>query len=152
MEGLSGRARKALGASSTLGGRGAALLFANRAHETKPFPRQRLDQTLLLAAVAYCTSGHIQAGRQCRVRDDAPVPNGRDDIILADDACPVSDEVVEKIKYLRCNGNHVRPAAQLATVGVEHAVFEEIAQVGPLAAPSIRTIVARAEAEKSDRC
>ena len=124
MEGLSGRASAAL-----------ALPWASRwprhppalpapSHETIALPRQRLDQTLFLTVIADRTSGHIQAGRQCRVRDDAPVPYGRNQIVLADNASSISDEVVEEIKHLRRNGNHVQSATQLAPIGIEYAVIK----------------------------
>ena len=47
---------------------------------------------------------------------------------LADDALPVTDQIVEQIEYLWCDGDDVRPAMQLAPVSVERVLLEEIAQ------------------------
>ena len=72
--------------------------------------------------------GNIQAGRQRRIGDDPPVPNGPDEVILADHALPVADQVVEQVEYLWRDGDDVRPAMQLAPVGVQCVLLEEVAQ------------------------
>ena len=70
----------------------------------------------------------IQAGRQRRIGHATPVPNGVDEVVLADDALPVADQVIEQVEYLWRDGDDVRSAMQLAPVGVECVVLEEIAQ------------------------
>ena len=72
--------------------------------------------------------GGIQAGRQRRIGHDTPVPNGVDEVVFADDALPVADQVIEQVEYLWRDGDDVRPAMQLAPVSVECVLLEEIAQ------------------------
>jgi hypothetical protein len=49
-------------------------------------------------------------------------------VVLADDALPVADQVVEQVEYLWRDGDQVRTATQLTPVGVECVPLEEIAQ------------------------
>ena len=108
---------------------------ATSTRPTEALARQCLDEALFLAGVADRTPGDIQAGRQRRIGDDTPVPNGVDEVVLADDALPVADQVVEQVEYLWRDGDDVRAAMQLAPVGVECVVLEEIAHaVDPWAA------------------
>jgi hypothetical protein len=116
-------------------------LFAHGTHETEAPARQRLDQALLLAAVADRASNDVAGGHR-RVGDDAAVPDGGDEVVLADHALAVGDQVSEHIEHLRRNGNRVHPATQLSPVGVEHAILEEITQaavpisgIGPCGPP-----------------
>jgi hypothetical protein len=96
--------------------------------ETEAFPRQRSDEALLLAGIADRTPDDIQAGRQHCIRNDTSVPNGIDQLILADDALPVADRVIEQIERLRRNRNDLRPTMQLAQISVKGVILEEIAQ------------------------
>jgi len=89
---------------------------------------QEHNEALFFSAVSNRATGGIQAGRKRGVRYDAATPNGVDEIVLADDALPVSDQVFEQIEYLWRNGNALSPALRFAPVGVEGVVLEEIAQ------------------------
>ena len=97
-------------------------------NETKALARQGLDEALLIPGIADCTPGDIQARRQCRIGNATPVPDGVDEVVLADDALPVSDQVIEQVEYLWSDGDYFRPAMQLAPVGVECELIEVIAQ------------------------
>jgi hypothetical protein len=55
---------------------------------------------LFLAGIADCIPGGIQAGCQRRVRYAAPIPNGFDEVVLADNPLPVADQVFEQVKNL----------------------------------------------------
>jgi hypothetical protein len=57
--------------------------------------------------------------------DDAPVPDRRQQVILAGDAIPVRDEIGERIEYLGFDLDEVAAAAQLAPLQVENVVTEE---------------------------
>jgi hypothetical protein len=93
---------------------------------------------LFLSVITDCTPGHIQARSQCGIGDDAPVPDGGDEIVLADDSLSVANQVFEKIKHLGCNRYEACPATQLAAVSVQHAVLEEITQASvPRAASDV---------------
>jgi hypothetical protein len=91
-------------------------------------PPARLDQALLLPGIADCAAGDIQPGRQCCVRNATPIPNDIDEVVFADDALPVADQVIEQIEHLWRDGDDVRPAMQLAPLSVERVLLEEIAQ------------------------
>jgi len=84
------------------------LRFLHCANETETFARQCFDQALLLARVADCVANRIQAGCQRGIRDRASVPDGADEVILADDALPVADQVIEQIEHLGCDRDHFR--------------------------------------------
>jgi hypothetical protein len=105
-----------------------SLLLPHCAHEAEALARQCLDQPLLLAAVADGASRNVDAGRDCGIGDDAAVPDSGDEIILADDALAVADQVSEQVEHLRRDGHRLRPATQFPAVGVEHAILEQITQ------------------------
>ena len=96
--------------------------------ETKALARQCLDQALLLAGIADRSPGGIQARRQRCIGHTAPIPNGVDEVVFADDALPVTDQIVEQVEHLWRDRDGVRSAMQLAPVNVECVLLEEIAQ------------------------
>src|SRR5262249_8819282 len=85
------------------------------------------DKTLLLAGVADCASDGVQSGRQRRIRYNSAFPNRVYEIVLADDAIPAADQIFEQIENLWRRSHNIGPAPQLAPVGVQRTVFEEIA-------------------------
>src|SRR6266436_7328587 len=102
--------------------------FVHHANEAKALSWQCFDEALFLAGIADHTPGDIEAGRQRRIGDDTPIPNGVDEVVFTDDTLPVADQVVEQVEYLWRDGDDVRPAMQLAPVGVQCVLLEEIAQ------------------------
>jgi hypothetical protein len=68
--------------------------------ETEALSRQCLDQALFLAGIADRVPRGIEASCQRFVGDDAPAPNGIDEVVLADDALPVADQIIEQVEYL----------------------------------------------------
>ena len=104
------------------------MRFPHLCDETKAFPRQCFDEALFVPGIADCAAGDIQTGRQRPIGDDTAVPNGVDEVVSTDDALPVEDQVVEQVEYLWRDGDDVRPAMQLAQVGVQCVLLEEIAQ------------------------
>ena len=132
IEGLSGRARAGCGGSA----RAPAAVadsglssFLYQSDEPEALARQRLDQTLFLAGIADRASSDIQAGREGRIGHNTPVPNGIDEVVLADDVLPVADQIVEQVEDLWRDGNGFRAAMQLAPVRVERIILEHITQV-----------------------
>ena len=78
---------------------------------------------------AFPTSGLMRRSKQPLHSITSPArPRGVDEVVFADNALPVTDQVIEQVEYLRRDGNDVRPAMQLAPVGVECVLLEEIAQ------------------------
>jgi len=49
---------------------------------------------------------------------NAPVPNDTDKVVFANNVIPIADQVIEQVEYLWRDGDHVRPAMQLAAVRV----------------------------------
>jgi hypothetical protein len=98
------------------------------ANEAKTLSWQRLDEALFFPGIADRASGSIEAGGQRHIGHDASIPDGVHEIVFADDALPVPDQVIEQIENLRCGRNDVGTAMQLAAVGVESVILEEITQ------------------------
>jgi hypothetical protein len=95
------------------------------------------------AAVADCASRRGDPAVERRIGDDPPAPHRRQEIVLADDALAVLQEIDEEIEDLRLRGYPVTATAQLATRGVEHMVAEQKPQSGPPAGSLGRLAVTR---------
>src|SRR5262249_26958737 len=102
--------------------------FLHQADEANAFARQRLDQTLFLAGIADRASRNIQPRRQCRIGNGPPLPDGGNQIVLADDALAVADQEIEQIEHWGRDRDGFSAAMQLAAAGVESTVLEKIAQ------------------------
>jgi hypothetical protein len=89
---------------------------------TEALAQQCFDQALFLTGIADRAPGNIQAGCQRRIGHAATIPDGVDEVVLADDALPVADQVIEQVEHLWRDGDHVRPAMQFAPVGVERVL------------------------------
>ena len=70
------------------------------AHETKALSWKCFDKTLLRAGVADRASDGVQPGRQRRIRYNPTIPNRVYEIVLADDAIPAADQILEQIENL----------------------------------------------------
>jgi hypothetical protein len=57
-----------------------------------------------------------------RVRDDPPAPNALDQIVLADDPATVAHQIDEKVENLRFERDRLSPAAQFASLDIEHVI------------------------------
>src|SRR6266581_790808 len=133
MEGLSGRTS---GSASSTGRRRFSAIAARPfcASRTVPTKRKPLrgsvfDEALFIAGIADRIPGGVQASRQRGIGDNASVPDGADEVVFADDALPVSNQVIEQVKNLRCDRHRIRPAMQFTPFGVQRVILEEIAQV-----------------------
>jgi hypothetical protein len=61
-----------------------------------------------------------------------------DEVVFADDAFPVADQVIEQVEHLWRDRDCVRAATSFAPVGVECVLLEEIAQAAnPSGGPPI---------------
>src|SRR5260370_8988419 len=81
-------------------GRRRAVTF-DITEETKPTLMQRANETLVVAAVAERAPGRADARAQCRLRDDASLPNRLEQLVLAHDSIAVADEVNKEVDHLR---------------------------------------------------
>ena len=102
--------------------------FPHRSDKAKALSRQCLDEALFLARITDGASSGIQAGRERRFGDDTPLPDGLDQVVLADDMLPVADQVVQQVEDLRRDRDQFSAATKLAAVSVESAILEEVAQ------------------------
>ena len=58
------------------------------------------------------------------VRDDPSAPHQRNEIVSADDAIAVFQQVNQQVEHLRLHRHQLAATAQLATIGVEDVVIE----------------------------
>jgi len=82
------------------------LVAGLRAHfpdEAHAFTRDRANQLLFPAAVADRPSRRVDAACQRRVRYDPSAPDGRNEIVLADDPIAILHQVDQQIEDLRLN-------------------------------------------------
>ncbi len=123
MDGLSGRL--SVGASVAVGERAAGsmrlvrLVDLNGPHETKALAGNGPDQALLTPAVLDRASNRIDPGCQCRVRDDASIPDACDKVVLADHPLAILDQEQQKVEDLRRQRHKMAYAPQLALGYIE---------------------------------
>ena len=55
-------------------------------------------------------------------RDDAAVPDGLDEVVLADDAVPIFDQVDQQVEHLRLDANHLAGPGQLTQPRIQHVL------------------------------
>ena len=60
------------------------------------------------------------------LRNNAALPHGGNQIVLAYDSIAVADEVMQQIKNLRLDRNTIFTAQQFLPVGIERKVFESV--------------------------
>ena len=104
------------------------MCFQYSSDETEALSRQGFDKALLVARIADRAPSSIQPGSQRSIGHAAPVPDRIDQVVLADDAPPVADQIIEQIEYLWRDRYDGGPALQFAQVRVECVVFEKKAQ------------------------
>ena len=68
-----------------------------------------------------------------------PIPDGGDQVVLADNPVAVLDQIFEEIEDLRGNGDLLRPATQLAPVRVKGKLSEAIEQIAVPCSKMLRT-------------
>src|SRR5215207_9177615 len=103
--------------------------FPHGSDKTEAFARQCFNQALFLTGIADGSPCGIQARCKCSIGHDAAVPNGVDEVVLANDALSVVDQVSEQVEYLWRDRDYIHPAVQFAPFRVECVLLEEIAQV-----------------------
>ena len=114
-------------------GRRRAVTF-DVTHETKPTLMQRANETLVVAAVAERAPGRADARAQCRLRDDASLPNRLEELVLAHDSIAVANEVNKEVEHLRLDVNDRAGAPHLLSCEVNLEIGEAEVQSAPLVA------------------
>jgi hypothetical protein len=126
------------GTKRRLGGRRArrnvrrrdmAGLFMDRSNESKSSPRQGSNEALLLAVVADGRPRRIDAGPQGRFRNDTPLPNPSQQVILGDHPITVPDQVCQEI-----DRDGVIAGSKLPSIQIQHVSLERVTQFPSLAA------------------
>jgi len=87
-----------------------SLRFPHLPNETKPLPRQSLDEALLIPGIAITlrtTFRRVVSAASDTIR---PFQMAADEVVFADNALPVPDQVVEQVEYLWRDGDDVRSA------------------------------------------
>jgi hypothetical protein len=105
------------------------LHFKHRAHEAHALAGQGSNKTLVLPCVSDRASRRVDTGTQRRFRHDPPVPDCSNQIVSADNAIAILDQVLEEIEDLRSHCDEIGPAAQFAPVGIKRKIFEAIKQI-----------------------
>ena len=120
----------AVGSASDFVDRGLAF-FLDVAHKSKALPRGRTDQALLLAAVADSLAHRIDSAVHRRLRNDSAAPHGRNEVIFADHAAAVFNQIHQKIENLWLNGYRRAIRAQLSALAVERKIIKQKQHVAP---------------------
>ena len=101
-------------------------LLLHLADKAKPFAGKRADQDLPLAVVADGLTDRVYLAAEGGFRNDAAVPDGGHQVILADDALAVLNEIEQEIEGLRLGGNQRSRAPQFPPVGIEQILFKSV--------------------------
>src|SRR5207245_2103215 len=83
--------------------------------EADPLARNSANEPLFLAVVADRASSGVDPAVQRRVRDDPSSPHQRNEIIPADDAVAVFQQVNQQVEYLRLHRHQIAATVQLTT-------------------------------------
>src|SRR5215471_11326014 len=98
--------------------------IANLADKTEPFARHRPDQPLFLTAVADCLAHGIDVACQCGFRNNPPVPDVVENVVLTDHMVTVLDQINKQIKHLWSHGDRFWPAGKFPPAWIKHIVTE----------------------------
>lgn len=104
--------------------KGAACLRLYDADEAESLARDRADQFLIFAAVADRLSRGVDAASQRRFRNDPVAPHRADEIVLADNAVAVLQQINQKVEHLRLNVDQVFGIPEFAPLEVDLVFFE----------------------------
>src|SRR5215468_5096933 len=100
------------------------VIFTHRAHEADALSKVRLNETLLVAAIANGAPGGIDPRRQGGIRHEAAMPDCGKQVVFTDDAVTVLNQVGQKVEHLRFDGERSRSATQFSTVRIEREILE----------------------------
>ena len=94
------------------------------AYKTKAFACDCADELLTPAAVAEGLAHGIDTAVECRIRHDASAPHRCYEIVFADDAIAVLDQVNQQVKDLRLDRNVRATRVQFPPLAVERKIIE----------------------------
>jgi len=93
-------------------------------HKAHALTGKRPNDRLCRAAVANRPACGVDPAVYRRIRDDAPAPDMRDQIVFADDAFAVLDQIGDEVENLRFERDRHTIARQLAPLCIELVVAE----------------------------
>jgi len=102
---------------------GDLLDFAN---ETESAPMQRSDEELIGPIVAQRPSGAIDPTGERSFRDDAPIPDSFDQLILADDPVVIAHQMDNQVKNLGFCVNRKSPMPQFMLADIKFEVRKSV--------------------------
>ena len=104
------------------------------ADKAKSALAQRANQALIVAAVAERPPRRADSGAERRLRDDAPLPNRLDQLVLAHDPVAVLNKVNDQVEHLRLDMNNCARAPQLVPSDVDLEIGEaKVQKLSPVA-------------------
>jgi hypothetical protein len=103
---------------------GGHLVLPHIANEAEAFAWQCLDQPLFFAGIAERAAGRIDSVEQGGFRNNPPMPDRGQQLILAHHPVAMPDEVNKKIEDLGLDSNQGISPAQFAAVRVEYTILE----------------------------
>jgi hypothetical protein len=104
-------------------------VLANIAHETETFARECADQLLVFAVVANRQAKSMDSPSQRGVGNSAAGPDSSDQIVLADHAMAIVEQVVEQIEHPGLDSDDNIATAELAPRQIELTVSERVLHV-----------------------
>ena len=78
----------------------AGGFLADGAHKPDALAQDGADQALLLAVVVERGAGCVDAAAQRRLGNDTSLPNAGNQVVLADNAVAVVDQILQQVKHL----------------------------------------------------
>ena len=109
------------------------MIAANLAHKANALAGDGAYQPLVITAVANSVPDGSNPAGERGLRDDAAMPHVLNQVVFADHSFAITDEVLQKVQYLRLDINQFSPAAQFLPVDIEGIVFELVdQQIAPM--------------------
>jgi hypothetical protein len=97
-------------------------------------PPRRDRPNRYLAAVAERAASGVDARAQRGLGNNPPVPDGCDQVVLADHAIAIAHQIDQQIEYLWFNWDQRAFAAQLPAACIQHKIFEQEQHLRPRSA------------------
>jgi hypothetical protein len=99
-------------------------ILGDHADEAEALAGQGSYQPLVLAIVPHRLARGIDAAGQGRFRHHPSLPDGLDEVVLADHAVAVLHQVGQQVEHLRLDLEAFLPAQELAPAGIQHMIGE----------------------------
>jgi hypothetical protein len=100
------------------------------ANEAEAPAWKRANENLALTSIAKCASRRIDARVHGGIGDDASLPNCIDQLLLADDAVAVLDEIGKQGENLRFHADWTVFAYEFQEFGIQSEAAESVDQGG----------------------